>query len=278
MAHMGRKKKVVSSIIEQSDGKRVIIYLRVSTDEQAQHGYGLETQLELCTRYAELVGFTIIRVETDEGLSGTLYMKDRPGLLAAFTACTIGEADLILSYAQDRYSRETGVWVNLRDAAIKSRVKLWTVKENTDFATPESKFMGEIHAVVASEDRRKTAERLFNGRKTRSKKDGLGGGQIPYGYLRHREVQGLEIVTTVQINQAAVPVIELVLSERANGRTYHGLAALLQQKNILTPRGNAEWKVSTIQAIEKHEKLYRTGEWTWNDTAVATLWPILLND
>jgi site-specific DNA recombinase len=277
VGYMGRKKKE-HKVVTAADGKRTIIYLRVSTDEQAQHGYGLADQLEKCQKYAELVGYTVIDVKTDEGLSGTLYMDYRPALKDAFFACLTGKADIILAYAQDRYARDTGVWVNLRDAAIKGGMKLWTVKENTDFATKESQFMGEIHAVVASEDRRKIAERLFNGRKQRSKVDGLGGGPTPYGYIRHKEIQGTEIITTVQTDASAVPAIALILSERAAGRTYESVTALLERLRYPTPRGNSKWKVSTIQAIETHETLYRTGVRTWNNVNASTLWPVLLED
>lgn len=134
---MGRKKKEIK-VSSAEDGKRAIVYTRVSTDEQVQHGYGLDVQLDRCTQYAQLVGYTIVAVKTDEGLSGTLSMKDRPGLLSAFTSCIMGDADIILTYAQDRYARDTGVWVNLRDSAIKAGMHLWTVKENTDFATKDS--------------------------------------------------------------------------------------------------------------------------------------------
>ena len=272
---MGRKKKQVP-VSSANDGKRAIIYTRVSTDEQVQHGYGLDAQLDRCTQYAQLVGYTVVDVKTDEGLSGTLYMKDRPALLAAFTACLTGDADIILTYAQDRYARDTGVWVNLRDAAIKAGIHLWTVKENTDFATKDSQFMGEIHAVVNAQERRTIAERLFNGRTQRSKDDGLGSGPIPYGYIRHKEVAGTEVVTTVLVDESAVPVIRLVLSEREQGTTYHALCALLTRKGYQTPRGNKEWKVSTIQSIEKHADLYKTGVRSWHTVQSSTLWPIIL--
>ena len=41
--------------------KNVIIYSRVSTDEQAQQGYSLEYQEEVITRYSLHKGYNIIK-------------------------------------------------------------------------------------------------------------------------------------------------------------------------------------------------------------------------
>ena len=42
------------SFREAANGhKRAILYTRVSTDEQAEHGYSLQSQLEACRAYAE---------------------------------------------------------------------------------------------------------------------------------------------------------------------------------------------------------------------------------
>jgi len=119
---MGRPKKQTHTSALQEQGKRIIIYLRVSTDEQAQHGYGLDAQRENCTQFAQLVGYTVIDVVSDEGLSGTLPMSERPALQRAFTLCLTSQADIILAYAQDRYARSTGVWIAVRDAAMKASI------------------------------------------------------------------------------------------------------------------------------------------------------------
>ena len=56
----------------------VILYARVSTDEQARSGYSLSQQLEALREYAAREGYEILEEVTDPGQSGATL--DRPGL------------------------------------------------------------------------------------------------------------------------------------------------------------------------------------------------------
>ena len=54
-------------------------YIRVSTDQQADHGIGLETQLESLRAYALIHKLNLVEIISDEGISGTIPLRDRPG-------------------------------------------------------------------------------------------------------------------------------------------------------------------------------------------------------
>ncbi len=54
-------------------------YVRVSTDQQADHGIGLETQLESLRAYALIHKLNLVEIISDEGISGTIPLKDRAG-------------------------------------------------------------------------------------------------------------------------------------------------------------------------------------------------------
>ncbi|WP_163614962.1 recombinase family protein, partial [Klebsiella pneumoniae] len=47
-------------------------YLRVSTEEQAQSGFGLEAQDEAVRAFARAVGLELVDVISDPGVSGTV--------------------------------------------------------------------------------------------------------------------------------------------------------------------------------------------------------------
>ena len=55
-----------------------LVYCRVSTEEQAEKGYSLDTQEKLCRDFAERSGYRVAGVFRDEGKSGTTL--DRPAL------------------------------------------------------------------------------------------------------------------------------------------------------------------------------------------------------
>ena len=56
----------------------VAIYARVSTTQQAEKGYSLETQIEACKQKALSMGSTSIKEYVDDGYSGA-YLE-RPAL------------------------------------------------------------------------------------------------------------------------------------------------------------------------------------------------------
>ena len=86
---MGRPKKQTKQAVAGILGKRAVIYLRVSGDEQAKEGYGLEDQEDKCTAYAREHGYTLVAVLRDEGLKGNQPISERPSLQQAIGTCLL---------------------------------------------------------------------------------------------------------------------------------------------------------------------------------------------
>jgi site-specific DNA recombinase len=58
--------------------KQVILYARVSTDEQARSGYSLVQQMEALREYAAREGYEVLEEVEDPGQSGASL--ERPGM------------------------------------------------------------------------------------------------------------------------------------------------------------------------------------------------------
>ncbi|GBE90845.1 recombinase family protein [Nostoc cycadae] len=82
----------------------VVIYLRVSTDEQGKSGLGLDAQLDACKRLCEQRQLTIVGVYS-EVISGKVDPRERPVFMQALTEAQQHGASLLVS-KQDRFSRE----------------------------------------------------------------------------------------------------------------------------------------------------------------------------
>src|SRR6476620_9635757 len=83
---------------------RAIGYLRVSTEQQADSGLGLEAQQASITAAAGRMGLTLSATFTDAGTSGSLTIEDRPVLLDAVAALKRG--DVLLIAKRDRLGRD----------------------------------------------------------------------------------------------------------------------------------------------------------------------------
>jgi hypothetical protein len=95
---VGRRRQVL-------DPSRVAAYVRVSTDEQAVSGLGLEAQEAAIRRGAELRGYAVVASFSDLGVSGSVAPEARPGLTAALAAVRAGAGTLMVAkrwYAANR--------------------------------------------------------------------------------------------------------------------------------------------------------------------------------
>lgn len=84
---------------------KAVIYCRVSTEEQAKHGYSLAQQKKECIEFALKQGYEIDKVFIEEGESA----KDlnRTQLKAMFEYCTqkYKNVDALIFWKWDRLSR-----------------------------------------------------------------------------------------------------------------------------------------------------------------------------
>src|SRR3954452_17299763 len=102
-----RRKGVVSS---EAAGKAVV-YLRVSTDEQAADGNSLASQEARCRALCTARGLTIAAVYVDAGKSGGTLERD--GLSELRATIRAGQAGVVVVYAVDRLSRSQRDTLNL---------------------------------------------------------------------------------------------------------------------------------------------------------------------
>ena len=85
--------------------KQAGIYVRVSTDEQAEKGYSLPSQIEACRRFAEYKGFENASVYQDD-ISGVTPIASRPEGGRLQHDINTGQITTIIVYQVDRLSRD----------------------------------------------------------------------------------------------------------------------------------------------------------------------------
>ena len=83
--------------------KTAILYARVSTDEQADEGYGLTEQMRELRGHAEREGLSVIEEIVDDGYSGA--SRSRPGLTRIREIVEARDVDLIIATKWDRFFR-----------------------------------------------------------------------------------------------------------------------------------------------------------------------------
>ena len=160
--------------------KRVFLYIRVSTQEQAQEGYSVGEQKERLIAYCKAHDWIISEIYVDPGYSGSNL--NRPGIQKLIE--DIKNCDIVLVYKLDRLSRsQRDTLYLIEDVFLPNNADFVSVQESFDTSTPFGKAMIGLLAVFAQLEREQIKERTRMGRVARAKL-GLhhGGGYTPIGY------------------------------------------------------------------------------------------------
>ena len=201
---------------------KAIGYIRVSTQEQAQSGLGLEAQAVAIRAEATRRGWDL-EIIADEGESGSKV--DRPGLLIAKDKLARGEVQALIVAKQDRLMRSSLGWAQIVSQSKDQKWSLICLDINLDTASPMGECMGSILAAIAQLE-------LENIRKRT--KDALAVKKSQ-GYRLGRPAT-MPDETRARINAL-----------RNNGVTLQGVADTLNTEGIPTARGGSKWYASTVQ-------------------------------
>lgn len=199
---------------------RTAIYLRVSTLEQAQEGYSISEQTDRLTKYCEARDWTVAKIYTDPGYSGS--NMNRPALKMLLN--DVKSFDMVLVYKLDRLSRsQKDTLYLIEDVFLKNNVEFVSMNENFDTSTPFGRAMIGILSVFAQLEREQIKERMSMGHVGRAKNGyWRGGGNPPLGY---EFVDGKLIVNEYEAMQIR-ELFDLFLT----GMSMHGIANVLREK------------------------------------------------
>ena len=201
---------------------KAIGYIRVSTQEQAQSGLGLEAQAVAIRAEATRRGWDL-EIIADEGESGSKV--DRPGLLIAKDKLARGEVQALIVAKQDRLMRSSLGWAQIVSQSKDQKWSLICLDLNLDTASPMGECMGSILAAVAQFELEQIRKRT---------KDALAVKKAQ-GYRLGRPAT-MPDETRARINAL-----------RNSGVTLQGVADTLNAEGIPTARGGSKWYASTVQ-------------------------------
>ena len=114
---------------------RAALYIRVSHEEQAMHGYSLEAQQDALTEYAKSNNYYIVDYYRDEGKSARKYYKKRPDFMRMIDDIKNNKIDLILFIKLDRWFRSIKDYYEVQTILDKYNVQWKSIHEVYDTFT-----------------------------------------------------------------------------------------------------------------------------------------------
>lgn len=119
--------------------KRVSIYVRVSTEGQAEHGFSIDAQLRTLRDYCELYGKSIVYEYVERGVSGK-NVTDRPELQRMLRDAENGLFDELLVMKISRPARNMIDLLQIVKYLRNRNVTFSSFSEKFDTDTPMGKF------------------------------------------------------------------------------------------------------------------------------------------
>lgn len=162
--------------------KVAAIYIRVSTDYQAEEGYSIDAQKEQLTAYCVSKGIKNYDYYIDGGWSGSNI--DRPEMQRLIKDAKDEKISHVIVYKLDRLSRsQKDTLYLIEDVFNPHGVDFVSLNESMDTSTPMGRLMLGILSAFAQLERENIRLRTRMGMKERVKTGlWMGGGRIPYGY------------------------------------------------------------------------------------------------
>jgi DNA invertase Pin-like site-specific DNA recombinase len=225
---------------------KVVGYIRVSTERQADEGFGLDVQERAVRAWARRERHRVVRICRDEGVSGAQELDHRPGLADALELLQSGEARGLVVPRLDRLARDLVLQEQLLAEVRRLGGEPFSTSGGEggyladDPDDPSRKLIRQVLGAVSEYERSMISVRLRNGRRRKAERGGFAYGSPSYGHrAEHRE-----LVPDAR-EQAALDRIRALHGEGASLRT---IAAVLAEEGH-RPRRSVNWHPESLRRI-----------------------------
>ena len=231
----------VHSLYDQAQERTAtaVIYLRVSTKEQAEtggetEGYSIPAQREACLRKAEALGAQVVAEFVERGESATT--ANRPELQRMLALLDEQPVGYVIVHKVDRLARSRADDALITLRLHEARIGLVSCTESID-ETPSGRLLHGIMASIAEFYSRNLASEVVKGAIQKAKSGGTPG-KAPIGYLNVRDtIEGRE-ARTVKVDPERAPLMQWAFEQFASGDwTIRTMGAELERRGLKTPAG-----------------------------------------
>ena len=222
--------------------KAAVIYIRVSTADQAEHGVSLDAQRERLSAYAVACGLDVVAVVREEGISGTVPLADRPEGSRVAEMVSSGKVRHVIALKLDRLFRSAVDALATTAEWDKSGIALHLVDmggSSLNTGSAMGRMMLTMMAGFAQFERDLTAERT-TAALAHKKANGAAYSPTPFGKTREGDA--------LLDNEEEQGIITRIRAWREEGFSLRGIASRLNDEGVSTKQGRT-WHASTVRYI-----------------------------
>ena len=214
------------------------IYVRVSTDEQRNNGYSIDSQLRMIKEYCEKNEYDIVDVYNDAGHSGKDLM--RPEMQRLLKDIKFKKINKLVAIKVDRLTRNNydGFW--LLNYCEEHDVKIELILEPYDVSTANGEMIFGMNLVFGQRERKEIGARTKRAMEEMALEH-IHPSKAPYGYIRNKENGHLEV------EPIEAEIVKEIFELCKKSHSTRGIATIMKDNNAYLKQG--KWKSDRVYKI-----------------------------
>ena len=217
---------------------RCAVYVRVSTDDQRDNGYSIDSQLRTIKEYCEKNDYSIVDVYNDAGHSGKDLM--RPEMQRLLADIKAKKFDKLIAIKVDRLTRNNydGFW--LLNYCEEHEVKIELILEPYDVSTANGEMIFGMNLVFGQRERKEIGVRTKRAMEEMALEH-IHPSKVPYGYTRNKDTEHLEI------EPIEAQVVKEIFKLCKEGHSTRSIATIMKNNNAYLKNG--KWRSDRVYKI-----------------------------
>ena len=218
--------------------KKVIGYIRVSTEYQKLKENSINNQIKSINEYCNRNDFDLVEIFEDNGISGLI--SNRIGLTEMIDKIKSENIDCVIVYSLSRLGRKLKDVIQFIELLEKKNIKFISLKENFNSNDIVGKLMFNILGSINEFEVNILSQRISDVKQYKKSVKEVYCGKILFGTDR--------IDNKLVKNDKEFEVLELITDLRNKGNSYFKISKYLNDHNILS-KENKCWYGSSVRSV-----------------------------
>lgn len=215
--------------------KKVGLYIRVSTDEQAKHGFSLGEQRSDLERYAAAKGYIVYDVYADEGSTARKSLGRRKELQRLLEDVKAGNIDIICFKCLDRWFRNIADYYKVQEVLDSCGVDWECTQEEYNTTTTNGRLMLNLKLTIAQNESDQTSDRIKYINQGKIRRHEEVTGKFPYGYTPENK--------KLKIIEAERPIVQFIFEQILSGSSTHSIAGKVLEEFGIAMAAKRIWRI-----------------------------------